>query len=61
MVYYDAESGDIEHSGIVVQPQLNATTPPIVVSKWGKSGEYIHYAPQCPYDYTHAKCYRVES
>lgn len=58
MVYY-GEDGDAEHSAIVVSKPDPDLGVPWVVSKWGKSGEYVHRANQCPYNYGNVICYRV--
>ena len=52
--------GDIEHSGIVVEPansrNLNQT---MVVSKWGTFTEVHHPHHQCPYDSSIVEYYRI--
>ena len=59
ILYYDNE-GDIEHSGFVVS-RSNSTTLkiPLVVSKWGRWREVVHWANHCPYEYQHAKFFRI--
>ncbi len=59
MVYL-ADDGDWIHSAIVVEEPKPPLQAPRVVSKWGVGPEYIHFANQCPYNYSHAKIYRVQ-
>lgn len=59
VVLYFAEDGDAEHSGIVVGEPDEVFGIPRVVSKWGKGGEFVHRANQCPYNFAGAKYYRV--
>lgn len=60
VVLYHTETGDIEHSAIVVsvEPQ-NALRVPLVVSKWGKYREVVHWVHVCPYDPGYVRYYRV--
>ena len=60
ILYFD-EDGDIEHSGIVVSRPQATLKVPQVVSKWGKFQEVIHWASQCPYNYSTAKYYRIKN
>jgi hypothetical protein len=46
-VYVSDRTGDINHSGIVVAYDQNLVTP-MICSKWGKGGEYVHPAHHCP-------------
>ncbi len=58
-ILYFGETGDIQHSGIVVSaPAELYLGIPYVVSKWGKGGEFLHAANDCPYPYN-VKCYRI--
>lgn len=45
-VYY-SEDGDANHSGIVVEYDQGLLVP-IIFSKWGNAGEYIHGLRDCP-------------
>ena len=49
LVVYYSEDGDANHSGIVVQccPPLYV---PVVCSKWGSSGEFVHSVRYYPND-----------
>ena len=47
LLYID-ETGDIEHSAVVVSAPLELGVP-LVVSKWGKGHETMHWANSCPY------------
>lgn len=57
VVLYCDENGDANHSGIVVWYEHLKDIAPIICSKWGKFGEYIHglydvpnvYGPQYRY------------
>ena len=44
-IYY-AEDGDANHSGLVVD--VPDTLGPIICSKWGAAGEYVHALRDCP-------------
>jgi hypothetical protein len=54
-VYYSQE-GDIEHSGIVVNP---GELSPFILSKWGKAHEVVHLVSFCPYDASRVRYYRI--
>jgi hypothetical protein len=61
VAYYDTNNVDIEHTGVVVETMrskgiLNA---PLICSKWGKGGEFIHSLADCPYNIGSIKFYRV--
>ena len=59
ILYFD-DSGDIEHSGIVISPPSADTLGiPIVCSKWGKYAELIHLGNRCPYTFSNVRYYRV--
>lgn len=61
VIIYRSQDGDPEHSGIVVQsPQENQLKVPLVVSKWGKYNELLHFANQSPYTYSNARYYRIQ-
>lgn len=61
IIIYYSETGDIEHSGIIITPPLTESLGvPKVCSKWGKYAELIHWANQCPYDFSRAKYYRIK-
>ena len=58
VIIYYAASGDIEHSGVVLEsPQF--LDMPLVCSKWGMSGEVIHWAHYCPYDTQFIRYFRI--
>jgi hypothetical protein len=60
VILYYAESGEIDHSGIVIEPPTAATFwVPLVYSKWGKFSEFIHFGNRCPYDFSAVRYYRV--
>ena len=59
VVYYD-ESGDANHSGMVIELSAQFSVP-IVVSKWGSAGEFIHNVHDCPNQYgPNKKYYRCQ-
>jgi hypothetical protein len=57
-IYQSQESGELEHSGIVVERQSNIMGPKIV-SKWGASQEFIHFYAACPYMPANVTFYRM--
>ena len=60
IIYYD-NSGDLEHSGIVVTPPSHSPLKvPKVYSKWGSYAEVIHFANRCPYDYSNVRYWRIQ-
>jgi hypothetical protein len=60
VVLYVDDNGGIEHSAIVVSsPKEESLGQPLVVSKWGKFSENIHYLAMCPYSCQHIEYYRV--
>lgn len=62
IVLYVDESGDIEHSAILITPARNNLTQlDQVVSKWGNFLEYVHELPICPYDYAAIEFWRIDS
>lgn len=54
IIYY--ESGEIEHSGIVVWV---GEYSPIILSKWGQLNEVLHSADLCPYSFSGARYFRM--
>lgn len=61
LLYISTEYSDIEHSAIVIEaPSEDTLQIPKVVSKWGKGPEVIHYANNCPYDFSVARYFRVD-
>jgi hypothetical protein len=48
VIYRAPETGEFEHSGIVVERKRDLSGPK-VVSKWGASQEFVHYYMACPY------------
>jgi hypothetical protein len=62
IIIYRDQSGDYEHSGIVVHVPTrseNLLRIPVVCSKWGRGHEFVHQANYCPYNYANVKYYRV--
>jgi hypothetical protein len=60
VVYYPEDESEANHSGIVVEHDT-AYGEPLVVSKWGNAGEYIHRLSDCPSIYgPKKKFYRCE-
>lgn len=60
VILYHDDSGDIEHSGVVVTPPSVATLwVPMVYSKWGKYAELEHFGNRCPYNFANIKYYRM--
>jgi len=59
VIYIATESGDITHSGIVVDVNDNfGIRTPRIISKWGTMPEFIHLIHECPYPDTIKKYYR---
>jgi cell wall-associated NlpC family hydrolase len=58
VIYQSQESGEYEHSGIVVERKASLMGPKIV-SKWGASQEFIHYYADCPYMPSNVTFYRM--
>jgi hypothetical protein len=48
IVIYYSEQGDPNHSGVVVDTSL---VVPIICSKWGNAGEFVHSVYDCPTTY----------
>lgn len=60
IILYIHADGDIEHSGIVIEPPTQANLHiPLIFSKWGKYLESVHLANCCPYDFNQARYYRI--
>lgn len=59
IVLYFQSDGDIEHSGFVISYPDPLFKMPLILSKWGKYREAVHYANQGPYDKTNIRYYRV--
>jgi hypothetical protein len=57
-IYQSPETGEIDHSGIVVE-QKKDLSGPWVVSKWGPSQEFVHPYMHCPYAPASVKFYRM--
>ncbi|MEW5844395.1 MAG: hypothetical protein AB1775_14140 [Bacteroidota bacterium] len=47
IVVYYSSTGDPNHSGIVVENNCNSIIP-LICSKWGSAGEFIHSLRDCP-------------
>jgi hypothetical protein len=47
IVIYYSEQGDPNHSGVVLEYNSSLIVP-IIFSKWGNAGEYIHPLRDCP-------------
>jgi len=58
VILYIDTKGDVEHSGLVISKPNTTFFVPMIVSKWGKGPEYIHFANNCPYTQIR-KYYRV--
>ncbi len=56
---YHSESGEPEHSAIVVSIPTSKPIAPIVVSKWGCGEEVIHSIYDCPYALSDIRYYRI--
>jgi len=58
IVIYYSDEGEPNHSGVVVEYQ-NPLVVPIVYSKWGNAGEFVHPLRECPNMYgPHFRFYR---
>lgn len=58
IIYRSRETGDFEHSGIVVKAK-DGYLGPLIVSKWGASQEFVHSYNHCPYSDAAAEFYRM--
>jgi hypothetical protein len=47
VVIYYSDTGDPNHSGVVVQFG-NGLVVPVIYSKWGNAGEFVHALRECP-------------
>jgi hypothetical protein len=47
VVIYYSDAGDPSHSGIVVEAGKDLVVP-IICSKWGNAGEFVHGLSDCP-------------
>jgi hypothetical protein len=47
IVLYVSEVGDVTHSGVIVEYRPPMVLP-IIYSKWGNAGEFIHGLRDCP-------------
>lgn len=60
VILYFGERNDIHHSGVVVQPPSESPIGiPLVVSKWGRAGEVIHWGNRGPYGFN-VRYYRIK-
>lgn len=59
VIIYFAADGDLEHSGIVVSTPDKNLGIPMVVSKWGKYSEFVHWANNSPYTFATARYFRI--
>lgn len=60
VVLYEEESGDISHSGIVIEARSEHSLTPRIVSKWGDLSEMIHGVNSCPYSGSKIRYYRCQ-
>lgn len=61
VILYYSDEGELEHSGIVVSVPAQAQFwVPMVCSKWGKHGEFVHPGNSCPYNFANIRYYRIE-
>ena len=60
-LYFHPETGDIEHSGVVIEGlDAKDTLKPVrIVSKWSKGPEAIHNVNRCPYDPSAIRYFRI--
>lgn len=59
IVYFHRDSGEIEHTGIVVEMGTAPLFIHRICSKWGAGPEMIHWANDCPYKDTELRYYRI--
>jgi hypothetical protein len=50
VIYYSNE-GDPNHSGVVLEYDPPRVLTPLICSKWGSAGEFIHALQYCPKEY----------
>lgn len=62
VLYWNETNGDIEHSGILVEPRNpnDPLKPARILSKWSKGPEALHNANNCPYDPASIRYYRIQ-
>ncbi|MCW3109625.1 MAG: hypothetical protein JWQ09_4131 [Segetibacter sp.] len=61
LVLYISDSGEIEHSGMVLSNiKDNPLSSLFVLSKWGSGSEVIHSLYNCPYNKSQIRFYRCE-
>jgi hypothetical protein len=64
-VYRSMDTGDVEHSGIVVGRGTGLVNgppgAPVILGKWGNLHEVAHLPPQCPYDKCTVMYYRIRN
>lgn len=58
ILYFD-NKGDIVHSGIIISEYDSTIPVPKVVGRWSRFGEAVHFANNCPYNFSNAKYYRI--
>jgi hypothetical protein len=51
IVIYYSNDGDPNHSGVVVEYDPQRIIIPLICSKWGNAGEFIHALTYCPREY----------
>ena len=60
IIVYFSETGDAEHSGVVVELPKGFGIGVRVLSKWGSWREVLHWQYDCPYEKANTKFYRVD-
>lgn len=58
ILYFDDQSREVSHSGLVVETVETMPGVPLVCSKWGANAEFLHWANNTPYGMTW-RFYRV--
>jgi len=60
LVIYYSDEGDPNHSGVILEYNSELIVP-IILSKWGTAGEWIHSLRECPSQYgPNYKFYRCQ-
>ncbi len=59
IILYHSASGDIEHSGIIIEMPKTPPWVPLIWSKWGMYGEAVHRANHCEYNFANVMYYRI--
>lgn len=64
IVYFD-DSGEAEHSGIVVElgklnDAIGSAPVPKILSKWGSCHEVVHFFNDCPYSLRNIQYFRMK-